>query len=80
VVESSRKWPESGLVVQIPCSPVTLCRDLRVRFISTCLLLHFKILTMHVNFRFRHSKRISYCLLPELPHVDPKSLVTAINT
>ena len=29
MVESSRKWPESGLVVQIPCSPVTLCRDLR---------------------------------------------------
>ena len=29
MVESSRQWPESGLVVQMPCSPVTLCRDLR---------------------------------------------------
>jgi hypothetical protein len=37
VVESSRKWPESGLVVQMPCSPVTLCRDLRTALEPLCL-------------------------------------------
>jgi hypothetical protein len=29
VVEPIRKWPESGVVVQMPRSPVTLCRDPR---------------------------------------------------
>jgi hypothetical protein len=29
VGKCGRKWPESDLGVQMPCNPVTLCRNLR---------------------------------------------------
>jgi hypothetical protein len=61
VVESSSKWPESGLVVQMPCSPVTLCRDLRTAsgLLSkhTVLLMSFKLSAKSSRFESNGRKR-----------------------
>jgi hypothetical protein len=45
VGECGRKWPESGLAVQMPCNPVTLCRNLRT--------LSFSILFLSLCYTFR---------------------------
>jgi hypothetical protein len=72
VGKCGRKWPESELGVQMPCNPVTLCRNLRTRRLEKRDKAKIRLRLARIRYRLRCSllNRVSRRLVSEAARAE----------